>query len=103
VVQDETPGAPFAGARARVGRSRVSAFSCFGCDQCRRAASGKDRVDVLGHVCVCGFVDQERQAARRRGYEGGELCGGRRIAEDGQLSGGKERRGLVEDKAEAGI
>lgn len=103
MVQDELPGAPFACARAGLNRCRVSAFSRFVLDQCRRPARGEGRVDVLGYVCVRGFVDQKRQAARRRGYEGREPRGGGRVAEDGQFSGRGERRGFVEDEADAGI
>lgn len=34
VIQDELPGAPFAGARACVDRGRMSAFLRFGRDHC---------------------------------------------------------------------
>lgn len=103
VVQDELLGAPSACARAGLDRSRVSAISRFLLDQFRRAARGEERVDVLGDVCVRGFVHQERQAAGRRGHEGRELHGGGGVAEDGELSGRGERRGFVEDEADAGV
>ena len=103
VVQDELLGAPFACARACLDRSRMSALSRFGRDQCGRATSAEDRVNVLGYVRVCSFVNQERQAARRRGDEARELRGRRSVAEDGQLSGSRERRRLVEDEAHAGV
>ena len=103
VVQDELPGAPFACARACLERSRMSAFSRFGLDQCGRAAGAEEWVNLFGYVRVCSFVNQERQAARRRGEEGSELRGRRRVAEDGQLSGRRERCGLVEDEADAGV
>jgi hypothetical protein len=103
VVQDELPGAPLACARAGLDRSRVSAFSRSALDQCRRPARGEGRVDVRGYVCVRGFVDQKRQAAWRRGYEGREPRGGGGVTEDSQLSGRGERRGFVEDEADAWI
>lgn len=81
----------------------MSAFSCFGRDQCGRATGAEDRVNVLGCVRVRSFVNQEGQAAGRRGDEGSELRGRRRVAEDGQLSGPGERRRLVEDKADTGV
>jgi hypothetical protein len=86
VVQDKLPGTPFACARAGLDRSRVSAFSRLVFDQCGRPARS-ERVDVPRYMRVCGFMDQERKAARRRGYEGGEPRGGGRVAEDGKLSG----------------
>jgi len=59
VVQDELPGAPFACARACLDRGRMSAFSRFGRDQCGRATGGEERVNVLGYMRVCSFVNQE--------------------------------------------
>ena len=58
---------------------------------------------MLGYVRVCSFVNQERQAAWGRGDEVSELRGRRRVAEDGQLSGRREGRRLVEDEADAGV
>lgn len=103
VIQHELPSIPFACARACLDRGRMPALSRFGRDQRRWATGAEERVDVLGYVRVCSFVNQERQAARRRGEEGRELRRRRRVTEDGQLSGSRERRRLVEDEAHAGV
>ena len=79
VVQDESPGAPFSGACASISRSRMTALLRFGCDERRRAACCEARVDVLGHVRVRRFVDEEREASWRRGDEGRELRRGRGV------------------------
>jgi len=79
VVQDELPGAPFSCACASVSWSRMPALLRFGRHECGRVACCEARIDVLGQVRVRRFVDEEREASRRRGDEVRELRGGRGV------------------------